>query len=211
VQEASQVLEQVHQLDIADVAVRLSAEFCKCTLLMMEGKYESGLHSFEKLLVRHDKEFEKPEFRYLYEDIQCRRALVLFSLSRFKEALPILREVILFSFEKPEDEQETRFALAVCLDETGETEGAKQEYIRVVSMAIKNSIGEEALFRLAVLYYKRGAFAQAKHHLEVILRDFADVLPAVLRKVVYQTLSQTFRPLGDRASEQRYAELAEKE
>jgi pentatricopeptide repeat protein len=210
-QEARQVLEEMDHLDIADSEVRLNAEFCKCTFLMMEERYTEGVHLFVELLARHHETLQNPEYRHLYEDIQCRRALGLFSLSRFKEALPILQEAVLFSFDKRDDEHEVRFALAVCLDETNETEAAKREYISVVSMAVKNSFGEEALFRLAALYYRTGAVAQAKHHLEAILRDFSDVSPAVPRKVVYKTLSQTFHYLGDKTNEKLYADLAARE
>jgi tetratricopeptide (TPR) repeat protein len=210
-QEAREALDEINPLDISDLGIRLNAEFCRCTFLVDEERYEEALRSFAELLVLHRAAFELPEHRYLYEDIQSRRALLLFSLSLFQEALPILQEVVLFSFGNIEDEHEVHFALGMTLDETGHTEAAKQEYIRAVAMGVKNNNGEEALYRLAMIYYRAGALAQAKHHLEMILHDFSDAPPTLPRSDIYEKLSHLSHFLGDKESEKFYAELAAKE
>ena len=136
--------------------------------------------------------------------------MTLFGLSRSKEALPILREAVSFSFNQATDEQQVHFALGVCLEDANETEAAKQEFIRVVSCGLKSDVEERALYRLAILHYKTGALAQAKQQLETILRDFPSQSPAVPRKQVYEGLSRTYRYLGDKASEKLYMDLARK-
>lgn len=209
-QEARQTLDQLKQLEISHLGIRLNAEFCEPTFQIQEGRYEEGLSAFTAMLDRHSEAFNEPEHRYLYEDIQCRRALTLFGLSRSKEALPILREAVSFSFNQATDEQQVHFALGVCLEDANETEAAKQEFIRVVSCGLKNDVEERALYRLAILHYKTGALAQAKQQLETILRDFPSQSPAVPRKQVYEGLSRTYRYLGDKASEKLYMDLARK-
>ena len=207
-QEAQQTLEHLKGLQISDIGIRLNAEFCEPAFLVFEGRYEEGLTAFAAMLHRNRVALEDPEHRYLYEDIQCRRALILFSLSRFEEAMPILREAALFSFSLPADEQQVHFALGVCLENVNDTEGAKQEFARVVTLGLGNDIEERALWRLAILQYKAGALAQAKQQLETILRDFPTEKSVVPRRQVYEALSQTYRYLGDKANEKLYDDRA---
>ncbi len=164
-QEARQTLDQLKQLEISHLGIRLNAEFCEPTFLIQEGRYEEGLSAFTAMLDRHSEAFKEPEHRYLYE---------------------------------------------VCLEDANDTEAAKQEFIRVVGFGLKNDVEERALYRLAILHYKTGALAQAKQQLETILRDFPNQSPAVPRKQVYEGLSQTYRYLGDKASEKLYMDLAQK-
>jgi len=208
--EARQTLERMKQLEISDLGVRLNAEFCEPTLLIQEGRCEEGLSAFATMLDRYSAALREPEHRYLYEDIQCRRAATLVALSRFKEALPILKEALSFSFEKATNEQRVHFDLGICLEETNETEAAKQEFFRAIGFGLKNDIEERALYRLAILHFKADALAQAKQQLETILRDFPGQSSAVPRKYVYEQLSHTCRYLGDAANAELYASLAKR-
>lgn len=208
--EARQALEQMKQLEVSQLGIRLNAEFCEPSFLVLEGRYEEGLLAFAGMLNRHSEAFKEPEHRYLYEDIQSRRAVVLFGLSRYKEALPILREAVSFSFDKAENAQKMHFYLGVCLEDAHETQAAKQQFVLVVGYGLKNDIEEQALYRLAILYYNAGAFAQARQQLEAILQKYPNPSAAVPRKYVYQTLSQTCRHLGDQANAKLYMDLAQK-
>jgi tetratricopeptide (TPR) repeat protein len=206
--EARQTLVQLQQLEISDLGVRLNVEFCEPTLLIQEGRYEEGISAFAVMLDRHSQTLKEAQFRYLYEDIQCRRGLALFGLSRFREALPVLKEAISFSFDEAADDQRIHFALGVCLEDANDTEAAKQELIRVVEFGLKNDVEEKSLFRLAILHFKTGALAQARQQLEMILRDYPNESSAVPRKYVYEGLSQACRYLGDSASAKFYGDLA---
>jgi len=208
--QARQTLGQLKQLQMSDLEVLLNAEFCEPTLLVQEGKCEEGVSVFAAMLQRHSDAFKEDRFRYLYEDIQCRRALALVGLSRFKEALPILKEAVSFSFDQATDEQQVHFALGICLEDANDTRAARQEFIRAIGFRLKNDVEERALYRLAILHFKAGALAQAKQQLETILRDFPNLSAAVPRKHVYNALSQTCRYLGDKANEKLYMDLAQK-
>jgi tetratricopeptide (TPR) repeat protein len=111
--EARQTIEQMKQLEIEDLGIRLNSEFCESTLLVQEGRWEEGLSAFAAMLDWHSEAFKDSEYRYLYEDVQCRRASTLVLLSRFKEALPILKEALSFSFDETTNEQRVHFDLGV--------------------------------------------------------------------------------------------------
>jgi tetratricopeptide (TPR) repeat protein len=205
--EAQQALDQLKQLEISHLGIRLNAEFCEPCFLILEGRSEEGLSAFAAMLGRHREALKEPEHRYLYEDIQCRRALTLFGLSRYEEALPILREAGSFSFDREMDAQQVHFALGVCLEDAKDTEAAKLEFIRAVGFGVMNDVEERALWRLGILYYKTGALAQAIQQLETILGDFPSQSPAVPRRQVYEGLSQIYRRLGDEANAKLYLDL----
>lgn len=209
--DARHVLQQLKQLKVSHLGIRLNAEFCKPTLLLQEGKYDEGLSAFAMMIERYGEDLKRPEHRYLYEDIQCRRALTLFGLSRYQEALPILREAISFPFNQRADEQQIHFALGACFEDANDIEAAKREFIRVVGFGLKNEFEERALWRLAIADYKAGALALAQQQLETILRDFSSQGAVIERKQVYLALSQTYHYLGDKANENFYAALAKQQ
>lgn len=210
VEEARLTLQELKQLEISDLQIRLNAEFCEPTFLVDEGRYEEALAAFASMLDRHAADFKRPDHRYLYEDIQCRRASVFVILSRFKEALPLLREAASFSFSDPGTEQRVHFELGICLQDSNETEAAKQEFLKVVRFGLRSEFEEQALYFLGRIYYLNGALAQAKHQLETILRDFPGESTTIPRKVIYQSLSRISGYLNDHPNEKLYADLAKR-
>ncbi len=206
---ARQMLTQMQELEIPEIEVRLNAEFCEPCLLIQECKPEEGIAAFEQMLHRYGDVFREARFQYLYEGIQCRRALALFELSRFTDALPILKEIDTFSFEEETDDQRTHFALAVCYEETDVAESAKQEYFRVIGLNLKNDLEERARYRLSRLLYRSGALAQARKQLEIIVDTYPKTDAAVPPTYVYKQLSQVCRYLGDKKKARLYWDLAE--
>jgi tetratricopeptide (TPR) repeat protein len=207
--EARQTLEQIKHVEISDIVTRMQAEFCEAALLLLEGRSEEGLSVFASMLDRHSKFFKVIEHRYVYEEIQWRSALALCGLNRLREALPILREAVSFSYDQTAVEQKIHLWLGVCLEDAKDIEAAKQEFYRVVAFRLKNGSEERALFWLASIYYNSGGLAQAKQHLETILRDFSNDSPAIPRKEVYEALSRTYHCLGD-SEEKLYKDLAKR-
>jgi len=208
VAEARLVLQRLKGREIPDLEVRLNAEFYEPRLLIQEGRAEEGLTAFAAMLDRDGKFLREDRFRYLYEEIQCRRAWALIELSRFADALPIARESMSYAFEATVNEQRMRYALAVCLDETGDAESAAGEYFHVIGFNLRDAFEEQARYRLSALLLRTGAFAQARKQLEMILEEFADRAPFVPRSFVYEQLSIVCRSLCDEASSERYKRLA---
>ena len=209
--EAREVLQRIQALEITDLGVRLNAEFCEPCLLIDEGKPEEGLSAFAGILRRYSSLLKDSEFRYLYEDIQFRRAWTLFGLGRHTEALPILKEASSFTFEKAEDEQRMHFALGVSSEEAGEIQIAKERYVLVAGFDFKNDLEQRARYRLARLHVADHAFAQARKQLEIILADYPIEHFVVPRKYVYAQLSIVCSQLGDKANANRYNEMAKRQ
>jgi tetratricopeptide (TPR) repeat protein len=206
--DARGVLGQMKQLHPSEMEIRLNAEFCEPCLLLQEGKFEEGISALAAMLQRYGGALKEERFRYLYEDIQCRRAFALVGISRFADALPILKEAVSFSFNQATDEQQTHFNLGICCEETKDLDAAKREYLIAVGFNIKNDIEEQARWRLALLFYTDGALAQARKQLEVILQEVPDQNAVIPRKWVYQQLSMVSRYLGDKANAKIYMDLA---
>jgi tetratricopeptide (TPR) repeat protein len=207
--EARRALQKLMGLEIPDLEVRLNADFMEPCLLVQEGRTEEGLMAFVAILAREGEFIHDDRFRYLYEDIQCRRAWALIELSLFAEALPIVRESISYAFEEVSDEQRMRWALGLCLEETGDTASAVQEYFRVIGFNLPNEVEEQARCRLARLLVQTGALAQARKQLELVLEQFSEREPIVPRSFVYEQLSIVCRSLGDEANSERYKYLAD--
>jgi tetratricopeptide (TPR) repeat protein len=208
--EARQMLNQLRQFEISDLEVRLNAEFCEPCLLVQEAKPEEGVRSFAVMLKRHREVLKEERFRYIYEDMQCRRAQALVGLGRFAEATPILKEATSFAFDTAADAQEVHFDLGVCYDETKSADSAKQEFLRVINFNLKNDVEERARYRLALLCFNARAFAQAKQQLEMILQNHPNETAVVPRKHVYEQLAHTYRYLGDKTNAKAYMDLAQR-
>ena len=221
--DARRILGRLMPLEVSDPEVRLNAEFCEPCLLIQEGRAEEAIAAFRKMLQLHHDALHEDRFRYLYEDIQCRTGLALVSVARFAEALPILREAVDFTSDKAAGEQEVRYALAVCYEETSDPEAAKHEYHAVIAFNAKSDFAERARYRVARIYMMTGGLAQARKLLdEVGLAERMEhypvqlsggeqqpgASPAVPRKRVYEHLSLVCRHLGDRANGKLYADLA---
>lgn len=208
--EARRILEQIGRLEVVNLEIRMNAEFCEAAQLIHEGRYAEGASAFAAMLERHRDALQEDRFRYLYEDIQSRRAEALVWLSRFKEALPILREAVHFTYDEAWIEQRIWRYLGMCLEDAGDLEEARRAYERVVTFGLRNDFEEKVLWRLSVIHWNKGALAQAKEHLERILRDFPEPTGAVPRKQVYDLLGRCFHFLGDQANEKVYADLAKR-
>lgn len=83
-----------------DIDTKLSFEFHQGLLYQHEGEYLKALRTFEMLLLHYGQSLTRSEVRFMYEDIQQRRAFLSVSLERFKDAIPLLGEILSFNLEK---------------------------------------------------------------------------------------------------------------
>ncbi|HXR97911.1 MAG TPA: tetratricopeptide repeat protein [Terriglobales bacterium] len=194
----------------AELESHLKVELCKAARLAEQDRNLEAEAAFAALLRRYAAALSEARFRYLYEDLQCRRALALCALERYNEAIPILREAKFFAFDTKADKQRVHFLLGLCLQETGDHDSARAELCRVLSFNLMNAEEEQALWRLAIYNYRRGALAQAKEQLERLLRDFRGGNPAISRKHVYEMLARIFQHLGDSQQQRHYTELTKR-
>ena len=95
-------LEARRQLAIAleeghgDPYARVSFDFGAGLLFQREGNYAEALDAFSAALSAHSQQLKSPELRFMYEDIQQRRAFLSVTLSRFRDAVPLLKESLSF-------------------------------------------------------------------------------------------------------------------
>jgi tetratricopeptide (TPR) repeat protein len=204
--EARRLLTQLQRLDVSDLEGRLNAAFCEPCLLVQESRLEEGAAAFAAILRKHRDTFARPQFRYLYEDIQCRRGLALAELGRYTEALQILKEAVSFSFDDAVYELKMHYWLGVCLEEIKAIDQAKEEFFRIIAAGLKNEIEAHARYRLSVIYFTEGGFAQAREQLETLLQEFS-TNDTFKHKDVYRGLSQICERLGDSAAARHYADL----
>lgn len=210
--QARQALEELRMITISDAEVRLNAEFCEPRLLVEEGRREEAVRLYASILQNNSGLLKEEGLRYLYEDIQYRLALTLIDLQRYIEAIPLLEEAVsTFSYDNVFDAQQCHFALGICYEQTKAIQKAKAEFLRVVSCDLKTDIEERARYRLSILLFQEGAFAQAKHQLEMILTNHPTDKAVVARRYVYEQLSHTCRQLGDDTNAKGYLNLAQRE
>lgn len=196
----------LQETQTADSDGQITFDFMEAMLLQREGRYKEALGSFDAALQQHSKRLNQAELRFMYEDIQDRRGFLLVQLNRFQEAIPVLRECL--SFASQDSSQEIHLSLGFCYDGVALTELAKQEYLNAISFSVRNVFEAQARYRLALLYFQSGAFAQSKYHLELILSAQIKDIPNLPMHYVYQLLSQSCARLGEEENATRYRELA---
>jgi tetratricopeptide (TPR) repeat protein len=206
--KAGEVMRQIRSLPIQDNFVRMIIDIGDAFMTTQMGKLKEGIRKFETLLALNQEELRNPENRHLYEQIQERRGIALTNLSRYTEALPILKEAVSFTSDKV-DPQVAHFYIGACYQAISETAQAKEAFLRAINLGLSNDFEADAQYRLAILYFQTGAFAQAKHHLEAALQIPEHSLNVQLRKNIYQQMSRVCHYLREFEEEQKYLKLTQ--
>lgn len=206
--EANEVMRQIRALRIQDEFIRMLVDVADSFMTTQMGRLKDGVEKFEALLESNKEQLRSPENQGLYEEIQQKRGVSLTNLCRYGEAIPILEEAASFTTDKFEP-QLVHFFLAVCYQGNSEPERAKQEFLRVISLGLNNDFEADAHYRLAILYYRSGALAQAKYHLEAALQMPEQALSDRLRKNIYQQMSYVCHFLKEFDEEKKYTKLAQ--
>jgi tetratricopeptide (TPR) repeat protein len=79
-----------------DPETRLAFDYLRGTLFHSEDKAGEGYAVFTEALSTHADMLRRAEYRFLYEDIQQRRAFEAFALYDCKKAIPLLEEILSF-------------------------------------------------------------------------------------------------------------------
>jgi len=204
--EAEGVLKQIRDLRPNDPVVRLIVDFGEACMIQA-GQPERGLEKFEEMLPRY-ADLLQNSHRYLYENIQKRRGVTLVNLVKHADAIPILKEASSFETLTPEDNQEVHFYLGLCYEELRQNAFAKEQYRAAIDLGLKNEFEAHAHYRLAIIYFNAGAFAQTKQHLEIILENSEGDIPNLPRRYVYEQLSRACQYLGEEGNAEEYLKMA---
>jgi tetratricopeptide (TPR) repeat protein len=171
---------------------------------------EEGLEKFDEILRRY-ADLLQDSHRYLYESIQKRRGVTLANLNKHANAIPILKEASGFKTLTPEEKQEVHFYLGLCYDGVREDALAKEQYSTAIDLGLGNEFEAHAHYRIAILHFKAGAFAQTKQHLEIVLQNSPPVeIPNLPRRYVYEQLSRACHHLGEQKNAEKYMQMAKR-
>jgi len=207
-EEARDQLSLALQQEPEDPDVRLTVEFNEGLLSQQQGSYREALERFSAMLSSHTERLSRPELRFMYEDIQQRRAFLSVTLRKFQDSIPLLQEILSFDLEK-EVRSDALASLGLCYLEQREWELAKNYLLQAKAIGITKEREKTFHFYLGIAYFYTAAFAEAKREFEICEEHAIEYhLPAA---DVYEWLSSVSRRLGRTAESERYAQLARRE
>jgi tetratricopeptide (TPR) repeat protein len=204
-EEARQQLSLVLQQEPEDHDIRLTVEFNEGLLLQQESKYREAFERLSAVLSDHAGRLRRPELRFMYEDIQQRRAFLSATLSQFQDSIPLLREILSFDLEK-EVRSDALASLGLCYLELREWESAKDYFLRARAIGVTKEWEKTFHFYLGIAYFYTEALPEAKREFEICEEHASEYqLPAL---DLYAWLSSVSKRLGQMAEAERYARLA---
>jgi len=183
----------------------LYINFLDACLLNEEGKIEEASKKFTRLFHDYADAFKSPENRELYEDIQHRRANTLIELGRFREALPLLEEVITFDLP-PSDKIKLLCHLGDCCIDIEDYESARRHYESAQEMGMPKEWESRSRYYLGIAYAKLDLFHKAKQEFEFCESKLAGYdLPL---RDLYKWLAFVSKRLGETDKVREYTRLS---
>ena len=204
-EEARQQLSLALQQETKDPDIRLTVEFNEGLLFQQEGKYREAFDRFSAVLSGHAERLRRPELRFMYEDIQQRRAFLSVTLSQFRDSIPLLREILFFDLEK-EVRSDALASLGLCYLELREWELAKDDFLQASAIGVTKEREKTFHFYLGIAYFHTEALPEAKREFEICEEHASEYQLPTLD--VYGWLSSVSKRLGQMAESERYARLA---
>lgn len=185
--------------------VQCNALVSRASGLALAGQGKAAIAELDRALKEYPHVLQSSDYRFLYEDVQLRRGLLLVELERFAEGLAVLQECMTFDLG-PEDRWKALYNLGRCYFELKDPARAKQKFLEFLEVGGDNAHVASAHFLLGTIYYNEGADAKALMEFEWLLPRMAEVgWPG---SVLYTWLAKTHRMLGNKAEADRYKALA---
>ncbi len=129
-------------------------------IAMGEGNLEEALRVFDRLLAQNPFVKQDSEYRGLYESVQAQRGILLSSLGRHEEALPVLVEAL--KFELSEHERGTVvYNIGKCFLALGDRDQARTAFEEVPMVCEDRDCVLPARFNLGMIYAQEGKFGSA--------------------------------------------------
>jgi len=204
-EEAREQLSLALQQQPEDPDTRLTFELNGGLLCQQEGNYHEALERFTAVLSGQAQRLNRPELRFMYEDIQQRRAFLSVTLRQFQDAIPLLREILSFDLEK-NVRSDALASLGHCYLELREWELAKDYFLQALEIGVTKEREKTFHFYLGIAYFYTEAFAKAKREFEICEEHACEYqLPTF---DLYGWLSSVSKRLGETAESERYAQLA---
>ncbi len=190
-----------------DPFAQVSFDFGAGLLFQREGNYAEALDRFSSALSTHSQQFKRPEMRFMYEDIQQRRAFLSVTLSRFENAIPLLREALSFDLDK-ELRSNTIASLGLCFLELKEYEHSRDQFLEAVALGLTREWGGKAHFYLGIAYFYTDMVGEAKR--EFLLCEQLAAIHQLPIVDIYGWLSSICKRLGEASESERFARMSQR-
>jgi tetratricopeptide (TPR) repeat protein len=199
-------------LDIAlsargDESSIINFEWTHAVIAHYEEKYTEALQRFSAIQAGHSRLLQSNEWRFMYEDIQTRRALLSVGLSKFEEAIPLLKESL--KFELPEEELcELTARLGLCYVELEEFDAARDYLLQAIERGPSGDWKWKTHYYLGITYNGLGMLKDAKREFQNCEQLATTVSVSLLD--VYGWLRFVCKALGESSESGRYAALSKR-
>lgn len=202
-EEARRQLRQATELGMPDLGPNI--EFAEAGLCTSEGKHQDSLEKLNRLLINRADFLARTDNRYLYEEIQLRRALLLVHLQCFKDAIQLLHEAL--SFEVTEEDRSRIYChLGLSYQHVEEPNQAKECFLEAQKIGVASDWEAQFHYNLGIVYYRLGSLDDSKR--EFLLCEQKATQDKPLLNSVYEWLSKVYSHIGDGAKAREYAGLA---
>ena len=203
--ECRALLDQASELLGQDATKRALVDSAEASFYMgyVERNPAKALEKFDRVLKQHAEILHDPKQNFLYGEIQLRRGLLLVEFKRFREAKPVMEEVLSLDVEKNSD---FYFDLGRCYTELKEWNLATPQLLKALDMGLSEDRVVRAHFYLGTIHYQQGAHGKALQEFEFCEANLCNTtMPS---RVLYKWLALTCRTIGRNESAQRYLQLA---
>ena len=200
--EGSAVPVTSHECGAGAPDTQLTFEFNEALLYQQEGNYREALEKLGVVLSRYGPRLNHPELRFIYEDVQQRRAFLSLTLRQFQDAVPLFREIL--SFEMKNDvRSDALSSLGLCYLELRDWRLAKEYFLQASALGVTSEREKTFHFYLGIAYFYTEDLAAAKREFKICEEHASEYeLPAL---DVYAWLSSVSKRLGEIAESERYA------
>lgn len=206
-EECKELLNQASELFGDDETKRALVDYEEASFYLNYRNRDSvkALEKFDWVLQQHGEILRQPKQSFLYAETQLRRGLLLVELKRFREARPVMEEVLSLNLER---DSNFYFMLGICYMELGEAKSAKQYFLRALDMGLPEDRIVKAHFYLGVVYFRLRAYGQALKEFEFCESNISG--SALPLRGLYKWLALTCRNVGREDNARKYSELAAK-
>jgi tetratricopeptide (TPR) repeat protein len=171
---------------------------------MWEGRYEDSLQIYDRLLSQHPKVATDPELRDLYESVQAERGIILATLNRTEDALPLLAGALVYRVSDSKKGL-ILYHLGQCFLSLNQTKDAKTAFEEVGRVCQDHYCVLGSRYNLGIIYAQEGALGKALQELEWCEANLGG--DDALRDYIYVWLAKVLTTAGRTAEAARYRKL----
>ena len=184
---------------------QVRADLVEVQIDSVEEKWDHVLPSLERMAQKYKEILCDAQLRDVYEEIQLRRGMRLAFLGKFREAAPILAEVLTFN-NSSLISAEFWYELAKCYVDSDDFEKAKDAYSNALDMGLDDIRASHAHWEIAVCLMRKESHARALEELR--LAEERATAAKIEKKNIHKAMSVAFFKLGMKDEAMRYATLA---